>query len=325
MKPFEYIRSRTLQEASAYLADHPGAALPFAGGTDVLGTMKDRVVTPEALVNLKDFADLSGISYSTGEGLRIGALVTLTEIAGHPDIRKHFPVLAEAASEVASPQLRNAGTLGGNLCQRPRCWYFRGDFQCLKKGGDLCYAFNGENKRHCIVGGGPCYIVHPSDTAVALLTLDATVHVYNRGETREIPIAEFYVLPEEDLTQETVLKPGDLVTEITIPPLPKTARSTYIKVKERNVWDFALVSVGAVVDIAESQIRSATIAFGGVAPKPWQVNSLNRQLEGMAVDEDQFAEVAGNLFSDASPLEQNGYKIPLARNLVRHALRDLTA
>jgi len=324
MKNFEYIRPKSLQEASDYLASHPGDAIPFAGGTDVLGTLKDRVIAPESLVNLKDFSELRSVRYSASDGLRIGALVTINEIAAHPDIAAQYPILSQAAREIASPQLRNAGTLGGNLCQRPRCWYFRGDFHCLKKGGDMCYAFNGENRRHCIIGGGPCYIVNPSDTAVALLALNASVTIHKQGNTRDIPLRDLYILPREDVTRETVLKSGELITEVQVPPLPENSNSTYIKIKERSVWDFALVSVGAVLQSSNSIIESGRIAFGGVAPKPWEDPELNRQLSGLRIREDNFSKVGDTVMRDASPLEQNGYKVHLAKNVVRQVLRDLT-
>ncbi len=323
MKNFAYVRPKSIDEASTLLNTHAESAVPFGGGTDVLGLLKDKVIAPETVVNLKTVSGMKSIEYSGRNGLRIGALTTVAEIANNPDIAENYPILSQAAIEIASPQLRNAGTIGGNLCQRPRCWYFRGDFHCLKKGGDLCYAFDGENRRHCIIGGGPCFIVHPSDLAVALLALDARVTIFSGGNTRTISLNELYHLPAEDPTTEITLKPGEIVTEIQVPNLPENSRSTYIKIKERKVWDFAVVSVGAVLRKNGTRIQSGRVAFGGVAPIPWQEDALNEQLSGLAVNDQNLEKVVQSAFTDASPLERNGYKVPLVRNVTRQALKDL--
>jgi len=325
MKNFEFLRPKSLQEASALLSSQAQSAIPYSGGTDALGLLKHYIVEPDAVVNLKSLPHMKQVGYSPRQGLRIGALVTIADIAGNPDIAEAYPILHEAAREIASPQLRNAGTLGGNLCQRPRCWYFRGDFHCLKKGGDRCYSFDGENQLHCIIGGGPCFIVHPSDMAVALLALDATISIYSDGQTRTVPVSDFYTLPANDPTVENILQPGDIVTEVQVPSLPRNTKSTYVKIKHRKVWDFALVSVGAVVQTSGRSIRSGRMAFGGVAPVPWQEDQVNQQLSGLQANEQAFTSLADSAFTDASPLENNGYKVPLVRNVIRQTLTDLTA
>lgn len=325
MKNFEYLRPKNLQEASTLLSSATKSAIPYSGGTDALGLLKHHIIAPEAVVNLKSVPHMEKVEFSPRQGLKIGALVTIADIAANPDITKEYPILHQAAREIASPQLRNAGTLGGNLCQRPRCWYFRGDFHCLKKGGDQCYSFDGENQLHCIIGGGPCFIVHPSDMAVALLALDATISIYSNGKTRSVPVSEFYTLPANDPTRENILQPGEIVTGVQVPSLPRNTKSTYVKIKHRKVWDFAIVSVGAVLQTNGSRIRSGRMAFGGVAPVPWQEDQVNKQLSGLQANKQSFSNLAQNAFTNASPLEKNGYKVPLVRNVIQQTLTELTA
>jgi xanthine dehydrogenase YagS FAD-binding subunit len=268
---------------------------------------------------------MNAIEYTEGKGMKIGALVTITEIAENPVIARKYTVLSEAANKIASPQLRNVGTLGGNLTQRPRCWYFRKDFHCIRKGGDLCYAVDGENKYHCIIGGGPCFIVHPSDTAVALTALNAQVNIFSGKKSRTVPIKEFFILPETDPEKENILKPGEIVTGVFIPELPRNSVSGYYKFMEREVWDFAIVSVAAVVNASGGRIRNCKIAYGGVAPVPWAEDKINNLFNGVEASEEPLREKAGKIFTDAVALEQNAYKIPLARNLTKLILLRLAA
>ncbi|MGD8306455.1 MAG: xanthine dehydrogenase family protein subunit M [Ignavibacteria bacterium] len=323
MIDFEYIKPETIEEASDILLEESESILPFSGGTDILGLIKDQVVKPKKLVNLKSIKGYDSIEFKTGEGLRIGSLVKIVEIAENKLIKNHYPILSEAANEIASPQLRNMGTLGGNLCQRPRCFYFRQDFDCIRRGGDTCYAFDGNNKYHCIIGGGPCFIVHPSDMAVALLALDAKISIYSNGNIRTIPLSEFFVLPDEDDMNENILKPGEIVTEVIVPYASSTVRSSYTKIKERGAWDFAIVSIGSVIEINNNVIKKGRIAFGGVAPKPWIDENLNKHLAGLKLNETPIETVAANVLIDANALEKNKYKIILARNLVRKVLQEL--
>lgn len=320
---FKYIQPKSLQEAGKLLSADGKTAMLFAGGTDALGLIKDGIEQPKSLINLKALEGLNRIEYKSGEGLKIGALVKIADIAEHPIIKQKYSVLHGAASEVVSPQLRNQGTLGGNLCQRPRCWYFRGDFHCLRKGGDMCYAATGENKYHCIIGGDPCFIVHPSDMAVALLALDAKITIFSANGLRAIPINDFYLLPSQNVQRENILQPGEIITEITVPDLPKGTVSGYLKFKERSSWDFAIVSVGAVLQKDGRKITSGLVALGGVAPKAWLEAEVSAQLKNLSATEEAIAKVAQSALAQAVTLEKNGYKLKLAKNLVRRLLLKL--
>jgi len=323
MNNFEYLQPKSLSEASEFLKKKKNASLPLAGGTDLLGMMKDYLESPEQVINLKSISGLNKIEYKENNFLEIGSLVTLVEMAENKLIKEKFSILAQAAKEIASPQFRNIATLGGNLCQRPRCFYFRGDFHCLRKGGDICYAVDGQNKYHCIVGGSPCYIVHPSDTAVALLALNAEVSIFSNGKSRRIPIKDFFVLPDMNHTKENILETGELVEKIIIPDLPKGTTSRYIKIKEREAWDFALVSIGAVITKDGDRISRGKIAFGGVAPVPWEIESLNKKLNGFIPNESNLTNLSKNIFTNAFTLEYNVYKVPLARNLLKKILTEI--
>lgn len=324
MKPFEYFQPKSLKDASRMLRDKAGETLPFAGGTDLLGLMKDGVTAPRRLVNLKRLPGMDRIEIASSGEIKIGALVKIADIAHSALIQERLPALAQAARQVASPQLRNMGTLGGNLCQRPRCWYFRGDFHCIRKGGDICYAVDGHNKYHCIIGGGPCYIVHPSDLAVALLALNAQAIIFSGKKSRAVSIGNFYLLPDADPTRETILQPGEIVTAVHIPPPPPRQRGVFLKVRERESWDFALVSLAAILQVENQRIRRGRMAFGGVAPVPWIEEKLNNMLVNFAPTEKNIRQLTDIAFRQAEPLAENDYKIILARNLIRQALEQLT-
>ena len=281
MKNFDYLQPKGVDQATAALAKGTGARV-MAGGTDLLDLMKTGLDRPDQVVNLKAMAEpeLRGIE-ERGGVLRVGALVTLREIAESELLQERYTVLQEAAAAAASPQLRNVGTLGGNLCQRPRCSYFRdADFDCLRKGGDTCFAAEGRNRFHCVIGGGPCYIVHPSDTAVALLALDAKVMIQGNDNRREVPVGEFFVLPEDDHEQETVLEADEVVTGVEIPAPSKGVRSSYTKFRFRESWDFAVVSVALVARVDGGTIKDGRIALGGVAPVPWLDEGASAVLAG---------------------------------------------
>ncbi len=324
MNPFTYLQPETLDEAAKALTDNKEKAIPYSGGTDALVLLKDDLINPEFVVNLKKIKNLDKIEYTPGKGLRIGALVKIDDIANHPKLKEKYAILSEAARDIASPQLRNMGTVGGNLCQRPRCEYFRETFDCLRKGGDMCYAYDGHNKLHCIVGGGPCYIVHPSDLAVAFLALDAEVAIHSKNNPRTIPISEFYILPEDDYTKETVLQPDEFVKEIIVKDLPEGTRSGYFKFMERAVWDFAVVSLGLVLEPNGNSIKKGRAAFGGVAPKPWLEEKVTSKLNNFTPNEQNINELAERAFTDAEPLEHNEYKIPLSRNILIKMMKRLT-
>jgi xanthine dehydrogenase YagS FAD-binding subunit len=329
VKAFEWMNATTVAEAVNALkagsgaADPDDAARPIAGGQDLLTTMKEYITRPTRVVNLKSIRGLDKIEADGKGGLRIGALVTLNQLEEDANVRKNFPGLAEAAHSVGTPQIRNLGTVGGNLCQRPRCWYFRlEEVVCLKKGGSECYAATGENKYHAIFGGGPSYIVHPSDLAPMLLALGATVNVTGGDGKRAIPLDKFFTLPSDgNLRRENVLKNDEIITDIMVPASKFAANSTYLKFKERDSMDFAMSAVAAAVALgANKTVSEARIVLGGVAPIPWRVSKAEAALVGKTLNQDLLAEVAKTALQGAEPLEKNAYKIPLTQTLVRRAL-----
>ena len=327
MKSFEWTNPASVSEAVKMLGvSTPGdideAPRPIAGGQDLLTTMKDYTSRPVRVVNLKNIRGLNQIKVN-GRGLTIGALVTLSELEEHAEVRKSFPGLAEAAHSIATPQIRNLGTVGGNLCQRPRCWYFRlEEVNCLKKGGSECYAATGENKYNAIIGGGPSYIVHPSDLAPMLLALGASVTVVGAKGKRTIPLDKFFTLPSEgNIRRENVLKNEEIITEIVVPSSPVAAHSTYLKFKERESLDFALASAAVAVQLGVNrEVKDARIVLGGVAPIPWRVPAAEKFVIGKSLTPDVLAETAKIALAEAKPLEKNAYKVPLAQTLVRRAL-----
>ncbi|MCW5979216.1 MAG: xanthine dehydrogenase family protein subunit M [Bryobacteraceae bacterium] len=321
LSQFAYRKAGSVQEAIE-LSSRPGARI-LAGGSDLLGCLRDGVFSADRIVSISGLKELKGVAATAGGGMRIGALATLAEIAGHPRLRQAYPALAQAAAAAASPQLRNQGTIGGNLCQRPRCWYFRGDFPCARKGGDTCYAIAGENQLHCIFGGEGCYMVHPSDTAPALLALDAKVRIQGRKGARTIPLASFFVLPSVDPRRENALAPGELLTEILLDPPEPGARGLYRKVRERGAFDFALVGAAIVLAISEGTVKKARVALSGVAPVPWRSEEAEAALAGKKLDQQAIAAAAAAAVKDAEPLSGNGYKIPLVRGMVEDALSAL--
>jgi xanthine dehydrogenase YagS FAD-binding subunit len=318
---FTYIRAKSLRDALPHMAGD-GARI-HAGGTDLLGCMRDNIFGVKSVVSISDLNDLKGIR-RTAEGLRIGALVTLTEIAESPDINKFYPALAQGAASVASPQLRNQGTLSGNLCQKPRCWYYRGEFHCLRKGGDRCFAVEGENHYHCILGGQGCYIVHPSDTAPALIAYGAVIHIEGLKGKRSIPIESFFVLPAQDVTRETVVEPGEIVTEILLQPPAQDLKSSYRKVRARRSWDFAVAGVALALQLKGDIVSSARIVLSGAAPVPWRSKEAKDFITGKILNTANARKTGAAAVSGAQPLEHNGYKIPLFEGIIEEALTAIT-
>lgn len=315
---FAYIKARSLKEALDNLKTE--SARVHAGGTDLLGCLHDNVFGADKVVSISGLKELKGIRETPDGGLSIGALTTITEIATSSVIRKRFPGLAQSAADVASPQLRNQGTLGGNLCQRPRCWYFRGEFHCLKKGGDMCYAESGENRYHAIFGGTPCYIVHPSDTAPMLMAMGASLRIAGPRGNRVVSLDDFFVLPDVDVTRENKLGNGELVTEIVIPASAKGLKTSYRKVRERGAWDFALASAAVALRIDGGRVSEANIVLGGVAPIPWRSRRAEEALAGRSIDDSVARAVADAAVEKASPLDQNAYKISLVRGIVTESV-----
>jgi len=322
---FTYVRAKSVTDGVRQLAA-PGARV-HAGGTDLMGCLRDEVFKADKLVSLSGLADLKGIAaVTTGAGsggLRIGALTTNAEVAANPLVNERYAALAQAARAVASPQLRNQGTIGGNICQKPRCWYYRGEFHCLRKGGDRCYAVNGENQYHCIFGGDGCFIVHPSDTAPALTALDARVRVAGPGGSRVVPIAQFFVLPAKDPTRETVLEKNEIVTEILLPPSEQGLRSGYRKVRGRGAWDFALAGVALALLVRNSTVERARVVLSGAAPVPWRSQAAEKALVGKALTADTAAAAAEAAMQGAQPLEKNGYKVPMFKGAIVESLLAL--
>jgi xanthine dehydrogenase YagS FAD-binding subunit len=319
MRSFEHVNASDIQTAIALLREPHTEAI--AGGTDLLGELKARLRSPKRLVNIKTLSELHEISYSPQTGLRIGALVTLAQIEQHPAIRERFSLLAQAASSAATPQLRNMGTVGGNLCQKPRCWYYRNKlFHCWLKGGDTCFAEDGENKYHAILGADRCHAVHPSDLAPALMALDATIRVVGPDLDGEISLAELYTKPTESHRQMTILGPGELITEIRVPTPKGDSRGVYLKAMERQSWSFALVSVAAHLRREGDHIADARIVLGGVAAIPWRAKDSEKILIGQRFSEELAERAAEAAVAGAQPLRYNAYKVKLAQALVKRAL-----
>ena len=300
--------------------------MALGGGTDLLPQVKDGVVKAERLVGLAAIPGMSAIA-ETGGGLTIGAAAAIADVAAHPIVRRRYSALAEAAGGLATPQIRNEGTIGGNLNQRPRCWYYRSPLiPCLKKGGDRCYALAGNTRLLCVTGGDRCYIVHPSDAAVALSALDARLEITGPNGSRELAIGEFFAGPGRDMLRENVLEPGELLTRIIL-PADAPERSIYLKVRERESGDFALVSVAVSLtlegDGPDAVISKCLVAIGGVAPVPYRATEVEDRLTGRVVGEVDPAEAAALALPNATPLPHNGYKLPMARNTVKRALTSL--
>ena len=277
MRRFAHLSPDSLADATAALRDT--ATAPVGGGSDLLGMIKDDLIAPARLVRLTQLDGLDTVAEQPTGGLRIGGMITLAALSRHPRVRDRYTVLADAAGSVGTPQIRHAGTLAGNLTQRPWCWYFRQGFPCYKHGGARCFSRTGENQFNAILGGGPSYIVHPSDTGPALVALDARIHLVADSSDRWLPIREFFVLPREDVSRENVLRPGEIVTEVELPPRPG-ARSVYSKVTDREAWTHAVVSTAVILTVEDGVCRGAGIALGGVAPIPWPVAPVEQLLVG---------------------------------------------
>lgn len=324
MNPFEYVNPSSLKEVPELLGrSRDRSSVPIAGGIDLLGELKDDLITPGRLVNLKALEDLRFIRHEA-KGLSVGATTTLTEVVKDARIQKDYAALAQAAESVASLQIRNVGTVGGNLCQRPRCWYYRDTaFNCLKKGGHTCFAVDGLNKYHAILGGGPCHIVHPSDLAPALIALGARVSIHGPKGERTEALEDFYVLPYDRLQQETVLAPDEVVTRVTVPKPAVGSKSVYLKFKEKGSMDFALSAAAASVRVVGGVCREARLVLGGVAPKPWTVDT--GLLVGKQVSEETANAVADAALKEAEPLRDNAFKVPLTKTMIRRALLSAVA
>jgi xanthine dehydrogenase YagS FAD-binding subunit len=325
MKTFTNTNPRTLEQAVSFVEqaskDGQTASL-VGGGSDLLALVKDFIIKPDVLVNLKTIKGLDQVT-TAASGVKIGGLITLDALGSHPLIRNQYTVLAEAAETVATPQIRNVGTLAGNVCQRPWCWYFRNGFPCLKNGGDMCFSVVGENRFHAIFGGGPSYIVHPSDTAPALVALDAKFRVVGPAGERVVPAADFFVLPQQDPARENVLAVGEVLAEVQLAPARPGRRSTYNKVLDREAWTHAVVSAAVVLDMDNEICRSAHIVLGGVAPIPWRLPNVERMLAGQRITAELAAKAGEAAIAGAQKLSKNAYKVPMTKALVRRTLLAL--
>jgi xanthine dehydrogenase YagS FAD-binding subunit len=323
MKSFQNIDAKSVNQAVALLQkfqQEKKNAIVVGGGSEILQLMKDHVVTPDYVVNLKTIPGLNTIKEERG-GFRIGGLTTLADIEEHPGIREKLLILSEAAGEAASPQIRNAGTIAGNICQRPFCWYFRSaNFNCLRKSGQVCYTVTGDGRFHAILGGGPSYIVHPSDTAPALVALDAQIKIAGPSGERVMPLEKFFVLPSVDFKRENILKPGEIVTEIFVPYPKSGSKGYYQKVRERLAWDHAIVSVATIVQSNGGVARDTRVVLGGVAPIPWRAPKAEQFLRGKKIDEETSQKAGDIALEDAKPLKDNVYKVGMAKSLIQRAL-----
>jgi xanthine dehydrogenase YagS FAD-binding subunit len=325
MQPFRYLRAVDPAGAIATVAAESGAAF-LAGGTELVNWLKDGLQTPSLLVDLNALP-LAAVEVRPA-GVRIGALARMSDVAQLPAIRDGYPVLSEALLAGASPQLRNAATIGGNLMQRTRCPYFRDvTFACnRRRPGSGCAAIGGVNRWHAIFGGSPhCIAVHPSDLAVALLALDAVVHTQGPAGTRAIPIADFHRLPGDAPERETALEHGELIVAVEVPATPFAGRSQYRKVRDRASYEFALVSAAIALDLADGTVRAARIALGGVAPKPWRAHAAEAALVGRPLDAAALDAAAAAAVADAQPTADNAFKVDLARRTLRSTLARLGA
>jgi xanthine dehydrogenase YagS FAD-binding subunit len=327
MNRFELARPDSLAETVELLsgAERPRSVALLAGGQDLVTEMAEHLVEPDLVVDLKTVPGMRELAWTADGGLTIGALVTLERLVDDADVRERLTVLAEAAESVASPQIRAVGTVGGNLNQRPRCWYFRNEHAvCLKKGGVACLAAVGRNKYNAILGGGPSYIVHPSDLAPALVALGAEVELTGPEGTRRMPAQSYFVLPRNGgILTETARGDDEVLTAVHVPPQPAGQRSTYMKFKERESYDWALSSVALALNLEGSEVARARVVLGGVAPIPWRAPGAERVLEGAQVSEETIAKACDAALFGAQPLAENGYKIPLTKGLLTRALRKL--
>jgi xanthine dehydrogenase YagS FAD-binding subunit len=322
MPAFQLFQPASTDDALSLLDTHGANAWVLAGGMDSFDWLKDRAKRTNVVVDLSQATDLHGIRESGGN-VEIGAMTTLTEVAGHPAVRERFALLAQAAELVASPQIRNQGTLGGNVSQDTRCWYYRRGWPCYRAGGNICYADTPTaiNREHAILHADRCVAVSPSDTAPALMALDAQMVIRRRGGARVVEAADYFLGPDVDITRMTALQPGELLTSIRIPSRWAGASFYFEKVRDRQVWDFPLVNVASAIRAGDGAIADARIVVGAVAARPLRLHEVERSLIGKPRNEET-ARLAGELaIQGAMALRHNAYKVPLMRNLVRRAVR----
>ncbi|HKW79187.1 MAG TPA: xanthine dehydrogenase family protein subunit M [Candidatus Limnocylindria bacterium] len=321
MSLFSYARPKKIGEALSLLKN---GTLALAGGTDLVTLMRHGLARPEKLVDLTGIEGLRGWQREKGRGIRIGALTPLADLETSPELARSLAIVPQALRDAATPQIRNAGTVGGNLLQRNRCWYFRDEgVQCWLKGGKRCFAVDGENRYHAILGAHECWMVAPSDLAPALIACDAEVELVSSLGKRRIPLNTLYIAPTGRQRKEHAIRRGELITTVLVPEKALERRGTYLKAMERKAWSFAIVSVAAAARVRDGKASDVRVVLGGVAPCPWRVPAAEKLLEGSSLDDNACLAAADVLLKDATPLRDNGYKVTLARELVRRALRSL--
>ncbi|MGA3308274.1 MAG: FAD binding domain-containing protein [Xanthobacteraceae bacterium] len=342
MNRFAFANARTISEAAAAASTTVANAMTAApeamgqgeisvvkaGGIDLLDLLKEGLLAPAKVVNLKELPELDAVVEEEGGGLRIGPLVTLTSLADHPLLQQRYAALAGALRGSASPQIRNVATLGGNLLQRPRCWYFRSHaYRCLRKGGGHCFAITGENQYHAIFNNTPCAIVHPSTAATALVALGATVELTDAaGASRQLALEDFFVPPERDLRRENDLRPQEILTAIRLPKLPPSLRMAHVRQGEKDSFDWPLADVAVALDVGEDgTCKRAAIILGAAAPVPHRAKAAEAALTGKRIDENTAAQAGRAALDGATPLSKNAYKLPLFETLVRRAILKAVA
>jgi len=317
MEPFEYGNPSSLSEALGMLGNQWGDADVLAGGTDILSLLKDHVSSPKRLVNIKGIRELEGIQ-KTSAGLRIGAIVTIDELARNPVVKSEYAALAEAAEGVPSPQIRHMGTVGGDLCQRPRCWYYRQGFGLLAMQNGKSLVPDGENKYHAIFGGGPAHFVSPSSLGPALVAMGAKVKLVSAKGSREVEVAKFFVAPRDESAREIVLQPNEVLTEILVPAA--VGKSATYEVRQKEALDWPLAAAAVTLKMSGANVASARVVMGHVAPTPWESAAAGKALAGKPVTAASAEAAAKDAVADAKPLSQNAYKVSLARVAVKRAI-----
>lgn len=323
MNKFKIAQPQSLDQVTAFLSQDGDKRVLMSGGTDLLDELKSGNINPEIVVELDG---VSGLDYikEDEEGVRIGGMTKVADLAENAAVQEKYPGLVEAALSLATPQLRNVGTVGGNLCQRPRCWYYRDpEVNCRKKGGRQCFALQGRNKYHAVLGGGMCFIVHPSDLAPMLVSLEAEAVIAATGKDKRIPLQDFFILPSANIRKENVLEPGEMLKEVIIPPKEAGFKCTYFKLKERSTWDFAVVSAAVSGIIDNGVFKSLKVVLGGTAPVPWHMESVDKAVQGKKVTADLVRQGVEAGLKDAYTLEENEYKLDLLKAVIPRTVMSL--
>jgi len=322
VRAFEYTSPKQKQQAVGLLGQQWNDAEVLAGGSDLLALMKDDIVHPKRLVNVKDLQELRGITFTPSRGLRIGALMTLIEISEDAQVKEHYPMLAHAAGDAASPQIRNVATIGGNMCQRPRCWWFRNGFGLLAMGPNgKSLVLDGDNRHHAILGNdGPAYFVSPSSVAPALIAYNARIRLFGPKGAREVPLEKFFVIPKTEGEREHDLRPNEIVTDLIVPAPPSGAKASHYEVRQKAAFDWPYATASVVLDMNGDTVRSARVVMSHVAPIPWVSNEAAQALAGKAISEETADAAGAAAVANAKSLGQNKHKIKLARVAVKRAL-----